>query len=159
MTYAGEICLQMVVDKAYGAATCPKDVPNNVSEALRSPQSEQWQEAMNAKMDAHISNSTWELIKLPEGCKVIGSHWVLIVKCNADGSIDKYKAHLIAQGFTQMSSVDYNQTFSLATHLATLHIILIKSTLNGEHIETIDISNAYLNGKVKSQYKVYMCSQ
>ena len=46
MIYASEICLQMAVDKAYGTAMRPKDAPNNVSEALRSPQSEQWQEAI-----------------------------------------------------------------------------------------------------------------
>ena len=35
--YASEICLQMAIDKAYGAATRPQDAPNTVSEALRGP--------------------------------------------------------------------------------------------------------------------------
>ena len=108
MNVISEICLQMAVDKAYGAATRPKDAPNNVSEALRSPEAKHWQAAMNSEMDAHTINSTWELIKLPEDRKVIGSQWVFIVKRNSDGSIDKYKARLVAQGFTQMPGIDYD---------------------------------------------------
>ena len=110
----------MALDKAYGAATRPKDAPNTVNEALRSPDRARWQEAMEVEMLAHIANSTWDLVELPENRKVIGSRWVFIVKRKADGSIDKYKARLVAQGFTQMPGVDYDQTFSPATRLATL---------------------------------------
>lgn len=108
-------------------------------------------------MEAHQANGTWELTPLPEGHKITGSCWVFIIKCNENGTIDKYKARLVAQGFTQMPGVNYDQTFSPATHLATLHIILVKSVLNGEHLKTIDISNTYLNGKIEDKYEVYMC--
>lgn len=107
-------------------------------------------------MMAHVDNGTWDLVELPKDCGVIGSHWVFIIKCNADGSINKYKAHLVAQGFTQMPGVDYDQTFSPVTRLATLRIVLVKCALNGKYIETIDILNAYLNGKIKKEYEVYM---
>jgi hypothetical protein len=151
-----EICLQMALDKAFGAAMRPKDAPNTVNEALRSPDRTHWQQAMEVEMLAHISNGTWDLVELPEDRKVIGSRWVFIVKRNADGSIDKYKARLVAQGFTQMPGVDYDQTFSPATRLATLRVVLVKAALNGEYIETIDISNAYLNGEIEKEYEVYM---
>jgi hypothetical protein len=111
---------------------------------------------MNVEMDAHLQNGTWELVELPPGRKIIGSRWVFIVKRNSDGSIDKYKARLVAQGFTQMPGVDYDQTFSPATRLSTLRIVLVKAALNGEFIETIDISNAYLNGEIEKEYEVYM---
>lgn len=156
LAHAGEIALMMAVDKAYGAATRPQDAPNTVSDALKSPDSAKWQQAMNAEMDAHVANGTWELVELPEGRKVIGSRWVFIVKRNADGSIDKYKARLVAQGFTQMPGVDYDQTFSPATRLATLRIILVKAAFNGEYIESIDVSNAYLNGEIEDEYEVFM---
>lgn len=55
-----------------------------------------------------------------------------------------------------MPGVDYDQTFSPATRLATLRVILVKAALNGEFIETIDISNAYLNGEIEELYEVFM---
>ena len=73
LPYASEICLQMAIDKAYGAATRPQDAPDTVSEALRSPDRTKWEQSMNTEMDAHIANGTWELVQLPKGRKVIGS--------------------------------------------------------------------------------------
>ena len=90
-------------------------------------------------MDAHQVNGTWELTQLPEGRKTIGSQWVFIIKRNSDGTIDRYKARLVAQGFTQMPGVDYDQTFSPTTRLSALRTILVKAAFNGEFIETIDI--------------------
>ena len=55
-----------------------------------------------------------------------------------------------------MPGVDYDQTFSPTTQLSALRTILVKAAFNGEFIETIDVSNAYLNGKIESQYEVYM---
>ena len=154
-----EMCLLMVTDKretAFGAATQPDDAARSVSEALASPHAEKWIEAINKEMDAHKANGTWELTELPEGRKVIGSRWVFIIKRNSDGTIDRYKARLVAQGFTQMPGVDYDQTFSPTTRLSALRTILVKAAFNGEFIETIDVSNAYLNGEIESQYEVYM---
>ncbi|KAL0286173.1 UNVERIFIED_CONTAM: Retrovirus-related Pol polyprotein from transposon TNT 1-94 [Sesamum calycinum] len=46
-------------------------------------------------------NNVWELVDLPTGRKTIGNKWVLKVKRKADGSIDKFKARLVAKSYTQ----------------------------------------------------------
>jgi hypothetical protein len=65
------------------------------------PDSELWHQAMVRKMEAHLNNGTWELVKLPHRRKAIGSKWVFQVKCNPDSIVECYKAHLVAKGFGQ----------------------------------------------------------
>jgi hypothetical protein len=118
-----EMCFAMAVDKqqkAFGAATRPHDAPRAFKEAISGPDADKWIDTTQAEMNTHETNGTWELAELPEGRKVIGSRWVFIIKRKADGTIDKYKARLVAQGFSQMPGVDYNQTFSPTVQLSAL---------------------------------------
>ena len=54
-------------------------------------------------------SGTYHLVKQPPDSNVVNSHWVLKIK-NAAGEIDKYKARLVARGFTQIYGVDYYET-------------------------------------------------
>ena len=58
-------------------------------------------EAMKEEYDSIMKNETWELIELPENKVPIGSKWLYKTKFNADDSIDKYKAKLVAKGYSQ----------------------------------------------------------
>ena len=80
-------------------------------------------------MEALQKNDTWELVPLPKGKKAIGCRWVYTVKLKADGSIDKYKAKLVAKGYTQKYRVDYEETFAPVAKINTI-CILISITAN-----------------------------
>jgi hypothetical protein len=108
------------------------------------------------EMEAHIKNGTWELVKLPPSCKVIGSQWVFKVKRNTDGSVERYKAHVVAKGFSQRLGVDFDEMFAPTTKWAALRVIFALAALEDWELELIDISSAYLNGKLKD-IEVYMC--
>ncbi|XP_050124393.1 uncharacterized protein LOC126601691 [Malus sylvestris] len=66
-----------------------------------------WVNAMKVEMEVLENNSTWDLISLPNGKKVVGCRWVFTIKHKTDGSIDWYKARLVAKGYTQTYGVDY----------------------------------------------------
>jgi hypothetical protein len=68
-----------------------------VQEALGNPK---WNQAIIEEMAALQKNETWELMPLPEGKKAVGCKWVFSIKYKADGTIDRYKARLIAKGYT-----------------------------------------------------------
>ena len=122
-TYAVEMVHDMAVTKkesAFGAATHPGDSPQSWKEAMACLDSKLWAEAAQVKMDALIANGTWELVKLPKGCKEIGSQWVFLIKCKADGTIEQYKACLVAKGYSQIPGINYDQVFSPATCLTSL---------------------------------------
>jgi hypothetical protein len=80
---------------------------------------------------------------------------VFKVKHNANGSVEHYKVHLVAKGFSQRPGVDFNETFAPTTKWAALRVIFALTALEDWELESIDISNAYLNGELKD-VKVYM---
>lgn len=58
------------------------------------------------------TNNTWVLTTLPEGKKFIGSKWVFKVKYNSYGTVERYKARLVATGYQQVEWEDFTHIFS-----------------------------------------------
>lgn len=122
-----------------------------MKEALDNPK---WIEAMNEEMGALQRNSTWELVPLPEGKKTIGCKWVYTVKLKADGSIDRYKAGLVAKGYTQKYGVDYQETFAPVAKLDTVRVLISLAANRDWPLKQFDVKNAFLNGNLEEE--VYM---
>ena len=72
--------------------------PKTVKEALQSEHSAERRSAMSVEFESLTKNYTWELVPPPERKNIVGSKWVLKVKRNSDGSLDYFKARLVAQG-------------------------------------------------------------
>ncbi|KAL4587787.1 hypothetical protein LXL04_000661 [Taraxacum kok-saghyz] len=104
--------------KAFAATlpTNPNLEPHTFSQALKHTC---WQNAMKAEYDALMKNNTWSLVPCPTNTNIVGCKWIYRVKRRSDGSIDRYKARLVAQGFSQEA---------------------------GWRIRQLDINNAFLNG-------------
>lgn len=83
-----------------------------------------WCEAMNVELAALEANHTWDIMPLPDNKKVVDCKWLYKVKYHSNGEVDRYKARLIAKGFTQTQGLDFFETFSLVTKMATLQIVL-----------------------------------
>lgn len=62
---------------------------------------------MAEELQALEVNCTWDLVPLPSFGSVIGSRWIYSIKVKSDGTLDWYKACLVAQGFKQEYGVDY----------------------------------------------------
>jgi hypothetical protein len=139
--------------KAKGSSDAPE--PKSFWQAMSGPDADKWYKAAAIEMQAHLDNGTWELVKLCAGQKAIGSKWVFKIKHNADGSIERYKACLIAQGFSQRPSINFTETFAPTSKWATLRSIFALATFEDLELESVNISNAYLNGELKD-VKVYM---
>jgi len=60
-----------------------------------------WQSAMRSEIAALQANSTWSLVLFEPSMNVVGCCWVYKIKRQVDGAIDRYKARLVARGFTQ----------------------------------------------------------
>ena len=88
-----------------------KKEPQTYKDALVSSDGTKWQKAMATEIESLRANDVWDLVELPKDRKTVGSKWVFKLKVAADGSIDRYKARLVAQGFSQKFGVDYDEIF------------------------------------------------
>ncbi|KAM0033618.1 putative RNA-directed DNA polymerase [Helianthus debilis subsp. tardiflorus] len=113
-----------------------------------------WVDAMNDELRALHNNNTWELVQRPPHSNVVGSKWIYRIKYKADGSLDRYKARLVVQGFTQVSGHDYSYTFSPVVKASTIRVILSLATIHNWELRQLDVNNAFLNGHLTET--VYM---
>jgi len=105
-----------------------------------------WRQAMQAEYDALMTNYTWSLTTFPPERSTIDCKWVFRVKENSDGTINKYKARLMAKGFHKKIWVWLFRDFSLVVKLVTIQLVLTLALTINWSIEQIDINNAFLNG-------------
>lgn len=128
--------------------------PKTVSEALSSKDKQKWSQAMQEEMDSLKKNGTWVLSKLPEGRSAIGCKWVFKLKTNANGDIVRYKARLVAQGFSQKFGADYDQVFAPVARQTTFRMLLAIASKENYNVLHIDAKTAFLNGELKET--IYM---
>jgi hypothetical protein len=118
---------------------------------LEASKQDVWRVAMQEEYDALQKNGTWELVKLPNGRKAIGSKWVYKAKENEKGEVIRYKARLVARGFTQQQGIDFKETYAPVTKLTTIRTMLAVAALKDYRVEHLDVSNAYLNADVEEE--------
>ena len=79
----------------------------------------------------------------------MGSKWVFKVKTNADDSMESYKAHVVAQGYSQKEGFDYDETFSPVVRSESIRSVVALASKNGLKLHQMDITTAFLNGDLE----------
>ena len=136
-----------VAHLAYMAAHGP-DTPLNYHDALRSPQADEWHKAMKEEYNLLIERGTWVLEDLPDGRKAIGCRWTFVIKLGPNGEILRFKARLVAQGFSQIIGIDFNDTFAPTIRLDTLRALLHLAAAHGWYRNQDDVTGAFLHGYI-----------
>ena len=80
------------------------------------------------------------MVDLPQGHKAIGNKWILKIKRKAEGSIDRYKAQLVAKG------IDYKETFSLVVMFTSIHLFLAIVAHMDLELYQMDVNMTFLKG-------------
>jgi hypothetical protein len=128
--------------------------PKTFKQAMKSSNAHQWKMAMDEEIKAIEDNMTWELADLPPGRKAIGCKWVFKEKKDGSGTTIRYKARLVAQGFSQKFGQDYDEVFAPVARQATFRLLLSIAGTRNYHLRQYDIKSAFLNGKLEEE--IYM---
>ena len=80
---------------------------------------------MKEELDALSKNHTQDLVTLPFGKSVVGCKWIYKIKTRSNGSIERYKARLVAKSFTQEYEVDYEEIFTPVARISSVRAILV----------------------------------
>jgi histone deacetylase 1/2 len=131
--------------------TAQPSEPSSYRQALRLPH---WKKAMQDEMDALYANHTWTLVPKTSTMNLVSSKWIFKVKTQFDGTIDRYKARLVARGFTQLPRLDYDETFSPVVKPGTIRLIFNIGLSHGWLIRQLDVSNEFLHGDLHE--RVYL---
>lgn len=140
------------VPSCYGnlvAQTASLDVSPTYKMAINSPEKARWREAMQTEINSLIKRKVFTLVPRPSNAKIISCRWHLKKKLNLDGTLKKFKACLVARGFTQREGIDYQETFAPSSRQESLKAFLaVSGHLDWEVIQ-LDVVGAFLYGELK----------
>ena len=125
--------------------------PKSWQEAIEHPQ---WRDAMEKELDSIDRNETWTLVDRPRHKKVIGTKWIFRTKLKADGTLDKYKARLVVQGFQQKHGIDYEETFAPTARMTSFRLLVALAAHHGWPLHQMDVKSAFLNGYLEEEVYV-----
>lgn len=134
-------------------------IPRSYNQALRSPEASYWKDAISKELDGLIKIGTFEFIpasSVPGGANIMRCHMVFTVKRLADGTVEKFKCRLVADGNTQRWGVDFDKVFSTVAKLATLRLVLTIAAAFDYNLSSADIRQAYLQAVLSEDLYMIM---
>ena len=138
------------------AHTIPKE--KSFKQAMRGPYRRYWLEAARTELDNMRAKGVYELVRLEPGERIrpIRGKWVLKVKKNEDGSIDKFRARYVALGNTQRPGLDYRKTTAPVLNAVSLRCMLAIATEMDWPLVQLDVSVAYMNSFLEKDIRLFL---
>ena len=128
--------------------------PLTSSQATKRSDWPKWEAAIKEELKSLEAFSTFEVVDLPPGKRPVGCKCVFKIKYRPDGSIDKYKVRLVAQGFLQQEGIDYNEIFAPVVDNTSMSLLLAIANQEKWECEQMDVVTAFLHGGLDEE--VYM---
>ncbi|KAI1004412.1 hypothetical protein K3495_g3804 [Podosphaera aphanis] len=145
--------IDILIDHAFAAQViCGVQIPLTYHQAIQDTKwGKFWRQAIDAELIALLQNNTWKEVVRPQGVNLVSTKWVFTVKPKLDGSIDRFKARLIARGFSQKAGEDYHETFAPTVRIDTLRLILAMAASENLEFSQFDIKNAFTGSTLKEE--------
>jgi hypothetical protein len=137
---------------AFSASTAT--APSRFLEALASPEASLWRDAMDEEWRSLTSLDAYEFVPQHDASNVIPGRWVYTLKHKADGSIAKYKARFVAQGFMQRR--DGMDVYSPVPSMSLIRAALAVGAHEKMIIEQLDVKTAFLQARLPRGENIYV---
>jgi len=126
--------------------------PANKKEARAQSDSPRWKQAIREEVAAHKKLGTWSTIKVNnKKHKAMKTRFVFDIKHGADGKMTRYKASLVAQGFTQVPGRGFDETWAPVPSAATTRAFFAVAAATGWEVHHVDVKTAFLNAKMDKE--------
>ena len=126
-------------------------IPRSYKEAMKSQHAKEWDTAVKEEINQLIRNGTWEEFVLPNGANLVSTKWVFTIKETVGGGIERFKARLVARGFSQVYGRDYTETFAPTVRMDTLRLFLAMVAERDLECSQFDIKNAFTESHLKEE--------
>ena len=125
--------------------------PQNTNECRQRNDWPKCREAMQAELHSLIKRDVFgPVVQTPASIKPVGNKWVFIRKRNENNDIIRYKARLVAQGFSQRPGIDYEETYSPVMDTITFRFLISLAVSEELDMRLMDVITAYLYGSIDS---------
>lgn len=135
---------------AQAEATYMKE-PTLYEDAISGVDSKDWLSAIDAELNAHEKNQTWKVVKKTDNTSEITARWIFKLKYDVNGNIDRFKARLVARGFTQVHGQDYGETHAPVVRLDSIRLLFSLCALKDLKFKQFDVTTAFLNGDLEEE--------
>lgn len=127
----------------------PPPLPNTFKQAMASPYAQEWYEACVEELAGIDSMNIYTVVPRPRDTSVTSMRWVFTVKTDNDGNVTKFKARLVARGFSQVFGENFFETFSTVIRPTSIKMILQFKCIFNLQLEQMDIKQAFLHADLK----------
>ncbi|CAL9021631.1 unnamed protein product [Prunus brigantina] len=125
--------------------------PKNVKEAIVD---NDWILAIQEELNQFERNDVWYLVPRPKDANVIGTKWIFRNKTDEKGKVIRNKARLVAQGYTQVEGLDFDETFAPVARLESVRLLLAIACHLRIKLYQMDVKSAFLNGVLQEEVYV-----
>jgi hypothetical protein len=130
--------------------------PQNLKEALESPDAHKWMEAMLQEIKALQAMRTWKLVPLPQGYKALPGKWLFKIKFDVNGLPSRYKARWCVRGDKQRYGIDFTETYAAVARSTSFRICMALCAKYGLFCHQMDVITAFLNGEMEPGIDIYV---
>ena len=95
---------------------------------MLTPQADEWRAAEARELESLVKKGVYVVCELPRGRRLVRTKWVYRTK-KEGGRIIKWKARLVAMGFTQLAGIDFTETYSPVARFTSIRMLLAIAVL------------------------------
>ena len=132
------------------------NIPHTYTDAMNRPDSDLWLEACLEELAALRETKTYIPVRINDvdPHNIVGCRWVFTLKRGPDGEVERYKARIVAKGFNQVYSIDYDETFAPVVKWVSIRILLALAARLDLEVHQMDVKTAFLNGEL--EHEIFM---
>jgi len=113
-----------------------------------------WIETMQEELNQFKRSEVWTLVPRPNDINVIGTKWIYKNKSDENGTITRNKARLVAQGYTHVEGLDFDETFAPDARLESIRLLLGVAGILNFKLFQMDVKSDFLNGYLHEEVYV-----